>query len=235
MKHCLLLPAMLAFLVACDGQKNRMAASLAEEPLQLEQFDFNTKLATLLPEETRSKEYSGYYKVKSEMLEVDTVSDGEFIGSEKPVRIEYRQRSFSSRDILANFGSSKFNALNFATSLDGEIMLINAVAGQTDKEQSRDLIETLDKKYGKATPSQGEFINRKFDMYTWQLKDRIIRYSLVLDNEENTLKIEVDNEQKTIKNGEKEPHYQGYLFIIRKGYEDNIFGKASSGDFVYLE
>lgn len=233
MKKHLLFLSIPFFMIACRGQENRIPASLAKQPLQLEDFDFNTKFSTILPENTKSKEYTGYYQVKSEMLQVDTISDGEFIGSEKPVRIEYRQRSFSYGDILANFGEYEFNAVNFATTLDGKIMLINAVVGKTDLKEVNNLLETLDKKYGKSTKTTGEFVSKNFDIYTWQLKDRIIRYSLVLDKEENTMKIEVDDHK--IKSGEKEPHYKGYLYVIKKEYKDKIFDNVSSGDFVFLD
>lgn len=235
MKKLLLLLAILPFIISCNGQENRIATSIAEEPLQLENFDFNTKISTLLPEKTKSKEYNGYYELKTEMLEVDTISDGEFIGSEKPVRIEYRQRSFSSRDILAKFGSNEFNAVNLATTIDGKIMLVNALIGTTDLKQTKDFIETLDKKYGKSTKTKGEFSDTNFDIFTWQLKDRIIRFSLVLDKEESTLNIEANEDKKTIKIGEKNEHYKGYIFVIPKKYKDQIFGKVSSGDFVFLE
>ena len=233
MKKHLLFLTIPFFMLSCRGQENRIPASLAKQHLQLEDFDFNTKFSTILPEDTRSKEYAGYYQVKSEMLEVDTISDGELIGSEKPVRIEYRQRSFSTRDVMANFGSYEFNAVNFATTLDGKIMFINAVVGKTELNEAKSLMETLDKKYGKSTKTKGEFVGKNFDIYTWQLKDRIIRYSLVLDDEENTMKIEV-NDQK-ISNGKKDPHYKGYLFVIKKEYKDKIFDNVSSGDFVFLD
>ena len=235
MKKILLLLAILPFMISCNGQENRIATSIAEEPLQLENFDFNTKLSTLLPEKTKSKEYNGYYELKTEMLEVDTISDGEFIGSEKPVRIEYRQQSFSNKDILAKFESEEFNAVNLATTIDGKIMLVNALKGETDLQQTKKFIETLDKKYGKSIKTRGEFSNINFDIFTSQLKDRIIRYTTVFDNEENTLIIEKNEENKKVMNGNKNPHYKGYTFIIKKEYKDQIFGKVSSGDFVFLE
>ena len=235
MKKLLLLLAILSFMISCIGQENRIVTSIAEEPLQLENFDFSTKLSILLPEKTKSKEYKGYYELKSEMLKVDTISDGEFIGSEKPVRIEYRQQSFSSQDILAKFGNEEFNAVNLATTIDGKIMLLNALTGTTDLKQTKAFIETLDKKYGKSTKTKGEFSDINYDIFTWQLKDRIIRYTTVFDNEKNALKIEVDKENKKIMNGDKNPHYKGYIFIIKKEYKDQIFGEVSSGDFVFLE
>jgi hypothetical protein len=169
------------------------------------------------------------------MLQVDTISEGKFIDSEKPVRIEYQQLSFSYQDILAKFGNEEFNAVNLATTIDGKIMLVNALIGKTDLKQTKTFIEKLDKKYEKSTKTKGEFSDKKYDIFTWQLKDRIMRYTTVLDNEENVLKIEIDEENKKIRNGGKNPHYKGYLFIIKKQYKNQIFGKLSSGDFVFFE
>ncbi|MDP9955401.1 hypothetical protein J2X97_001038 [Epilithonimonas hungarica] len=225
MKKLLLILTISPFVLSCDGQDKSGAKSLSEESLQLENFDFNTKISTLLPKETKSKEYAGYYKVKSEMIEVDTVADGEFIGSEKPVRIEYRQRSFSTRDVLANFDDFEFNAINFVTNMDGKLMLINAVAGETDKGKTEDFVSNLNKKYGNSKNTKSEFVGQDFDIYTWQLKDRIIRYCMVFDDEKSTLKI----------GGEKNPHYQSYLYVIKKEFQNQIFGNVSSGDFVFLE
>ena len=235
MKNTLLLLTILPFMISCNGQEKRSVTSLADEPLQLENFDFNTKISILLPENTKSKDYNGYYEIKSEMLELDTITDGDYIGSEKPIRIEYTQQSFSSRDILAKFGSEEFNAISLVTTMNGQIMLVNALIGEIELKQTEKFIEKLDTKYGKSTKTKGEFANLNFDIYTWQLEDRIIRYTTVLDNEENALKIEVNEENKKITEGEKNPHYKGYIFIIKKEFKDEIFGKVSSGDFVFLE
>lgn len=235
MKKQLLLLAILPLMICCNGQQNRPATSLAKEPVQLENFDFNTKISTLLPADTKSKDYAGYYQAKGESIEIDTISDDNFIGNEKPLRIEYRQRSYSSRDVLAKFDDHEYNAVNLATTMDGKIMLISAVIGKTTINDTNDLVAYLTKKNGKPVKTKGDFASKNFDIYTWQLKDRMIRYSMVLDNEENTLKIEVDQEHKQIKGGDKTPHYTGYIFVIKNEYKDKIFENQSSGDFVYLQ
>ena len=235
MKKPLLLFAILPLMISCNGQQKRPATSLAKEAVQLENFDFNTKISTLLPADTKSKDYAGYYQVKGEFIQIDTIADDNFIGKEKPLRIEYRQRSYSSRDVLAKVDDYEYNAVNLATTLDGKIMLISAVVGKTTINDSNDLVAYLTKKYGKPVKTNGDFASKNFDIYTWQLKDRMIRYSMVLDNEESTLKIEVDQERKQIKGGDKNPHYTGYIFVIKNEYKDKIFEYPSSGDFVYLQ
>lgn len=225
MKKLLLILIISSFVLSCNGQGKSSVKSLSKESLQLENFDFDTKISTLLPEETKSKEYAGYYKVKSEMIEVDTVSDGEFIGSEKPVRIEYRQQSFSTSDVLANFDDFEFNAINLVTDMNGKLMLINGVAGETDKGKTEGFVSKLNKIYGNSKKTKGEFAGQNFDIHTWPLKERIIRYCVVFDDEKSTLTI----------GGDKNPHYKSYLYVIKKEFQNQIFGKVSSGDFVYLE
>ncbi|MDR6761945.1 hypothetical protein J2Y38_002156 [Flavobacterium sp. 2755] len=214
---------------------NLSAKSLAEESLRLEDFDFNTKLSTLLPESSKSKKYHGYYEIKNELIEVDTVSEITYDGNKK-VRIDYRQRSYSSRDTMAKFCEFEFNAINLATDLSGKIILIHAVIDKTDLKQSKDLIDILDKKYGKAKKSKNAFFENNFDIYTWHLKDRIIRYSLVFDKEENMVYLKVDKNNKKIeKIDAKNEHFKGYFYIIKDEDKDKVFGKDKSGDLVYVE
>jgi len=233
MKFLFILVTALPILLSCN-QQSRPVTSPTEEALQLEDFDFSTNISTLLPEKTKSKVYSGTYELKSEMLEADTVSDGDY-GSETPVRIEYKQQSFSSEDVLAEFAGEEFNAVNLVTAMDGSIMLVNALKDLAGLKQMRTFIETLEKKYGKPVKSKGKFANQDFDLYTWQLNDRIIRYSVVLESEENTLRLEVDENTKKVSEGKKESHYKGYIYILKNEFKDKIFGKVSSGDFVFLE
>ena len=51
----------------------------------------------------------------------------------------------------------------------------------------------------------------------------------------NELKIELDKNGKQMNEGVKSPHFEGYLFIIQKQYESQVFGQSISGDFVYLD
>jgi hypothetical protein len=235
MKKQLLLVTILHMMISCNGQQNRPATSLAKEPVQLENFNFNTKISTLLPADTKSKDYAGYFQVKGEFIAIDTIADGNLSGNEKPFRIEYRQRSYSSRDVLAKFGDHEYNAVNLATTMDGKLMLISAVVGKTTINDTNDLVAYLTRKHGKPIKTKGDFANKVFDIYTWQLKDRMIRYSMVLDSEENTLKIEIDQKRKQIKGGDKTPHYTGYIFVIKNEYKDKLFENRSAGDFVYLQ
>ena len=128
---------------------------------------------------------------KSEIIGADTVSDGEFIGSEQPVRIDYKQQMFSYKDVIARFGDFEFNAINF---------VFNAVAGTPSLKETQSFVQLLNNKYGKAVKTKGEFI-KPFDIYTWQLKDRIIKYCVVSEDASNVLKVGIDKDQQTIKEG----------------------------------
>ena len=221
---------LLFLLTSCNGQ----IKSIDEKPLDLENFDFNTKFSTLIPDKNKSKTYDGYYEIKSELIEVDTIKDDEFIGSEKPIRIEYRENSYSNGETLATFQDFDFNAINLATTLDGNIMVVNALVGEISLKETQRFIELLDKKFGKAKKTAGEFI-KPFDIFTWEFKDRIIKYCIVKDDESNALKIVVDKENNTIENGKKEPHFEAYIYLIKKEYADKVIGKMGTGDLIYCD
>lgn len=236
MKKILFILAILPIIISCNGQENKPVTSLADESVQLKDFDFKTKISTLLPENTKSKTYSnGYYEVKHETLRVDTIPSDEFDETSKPLRVEYSKQTSSSRDVMATFGDNKFSGVNFVTTLDGNIMAINATAGNVELADGQDFVRDLENKYGKTTKTKGEFAGKSFDSYTWKLKDRTISYNMVFNDEANTLKIELDKDGKQINKGEKNPHFEGYLFIIQKQFEAQVFGQSIGGDFVYLD
>lgn len=203
-----------------------------EEAVELQDFDFNNGMSVYFSDKDKYKTYDNYYQIKSEVIEVDTIYDGEFIGAEKPLRIEYRQTIFSNEDVLARFDDLDFNAINFATTINGKMMVFNAVAGNISLKETEKFVELLDEKYGKSKKTQESFIE-PYDVYTWQLKDRIIKYCVVADDESNTMKIEVDEKNNSIKNGVKEPHLKGYIYIIKNEYAKQIVGQMSSGDLLY--
>lgn len=217
-------------MISCKGQEK----ALSDEPLRLENFDFNTKISTLLPDKNKSKNYDGYYEIKSGVIVVDTIKDGDYTGSEKPIRIEYREKGYSSEDILATFEDFNFNAINLATTLEGNIMVVNALIGEISLKETQRFVKLLDKKFGKSTKTKGDFI-KPFDIYTWEYKDRIIKYSIVEDDERSTLKIVVDKENKIIINEKKEPHFEAYIYLIKKEYADKVIGKMRTGDLIYCD
>jgi len=212
-----------------------MLISCKKEPaIELEEFNFDTKVSTFVSANNKHKTYTDYYQIKSEIIGADTVSEGEFIGSEQPVRIEYKQQTFSYKDVIARFGDFEFNAINFATTMSGKLMVFNGLAGKISQEDTQKFVQLLNEKYGKAARTKGNFI-KPFDIYTWQLQDRIIKYCVVSEDDSNNLKIVTDKEQQALKEGKKETYLKAYIYIIRKNYANQVIGKMSSGDFLYCE
>ena len=214
----------LLFLTSCKKEK----------VIELQDFNFNNNKSTYFSDKDKYKTYDNYYQIKSEVIGVDTISDGEFIGSEKPIRIEYRQEIFSNDDVLARFEDFDFNAINFATTVDNKMMVFNAVAGEISLKETKKFVELLDQKYGKSKVSKDSFI-KPYDIYTWRLGDRIIKYCVVADDESNTIKIELDQANKRISNGKKEPHLSAFLYIIKNEYASQVIGKMGSGDLLYCK
>jgi hypothetical protein len=201
MRKLLLLLAILPFMISRNGQEKNGTKSLLEESLQLNNFNFQTNISTLLPKESKSKDFNGY-DVKSESLEVDTISIAnngrEYIGNENPVKFIYHQFTYSNDEILAKFDDCEFNAINFVTSKNGKIIAINVLIDQIEFNKAKSILQTLAKKYGNANKTQG-FTSKHFDIYTWKLKDRMIRYSIA----------------KADKFNEKDSDlFTGYLYII---------------------
>jgi hypothetical protein len=224
-QHPLLLFVLLIFLlISCKK----------ESAIELEDFNLDSKLSTFVSAKNKHKTYTNYFEIKSEIIGADTVSDGGFIGSEQPIRIDYKQQVFSQEDVIARFGDFEFNAINFATTMTGQLMVFNGLAAKISLKETQSFVQLLNEKYGKAAKTKGEFI-KPFDIYTWQLEDRIIKYCVVSDDESNTLKIIVDKDQQTIKEGKKEAYLNGFIYIIKKEYADQVIGKMDSGDLLYCD
>lgn len=219
---------------SCNGQ----AKPVGEEPLNLETFTFDIKISDLYPEKNKSKEYKDFYEIKGmmhpQLVAKDTTYINEFSESKKAIGIEYRQQSSTSIDTMAVFENQKFQKINVATTLDGKIKAINAVADEITEQQSRDLIKILVNKYGKPKKLKSSW-NQKFIIYEWIAKNRIIRFVSAYDDESTTMKLVINKEKQTIASGEKVPHYVGYLFIVNPALKDEVFGKMKTGDFVFLD
>jgi hypothetical protein len=230
MKKAILFIPILMLMGACEAQ----VKSLDKAPLDLEKFDFSTKMSTLLPESTKNKENSDWYRVKNMSMSRDTVFSDEYGSDPKPKWLEYRNRSSSSGDTIASFLDLQFNSANFATTIDDKIMVANGIVSEISESEYKKLVTVLNTKYGVAVKTQGEFF-KPFDIYTWTLKDRIIKFVPLFDDERSTMKIVVDKDNKTISNAEKTPHYRALLYVIDKKYADQVIGKFNTGDLLYCD
>lgn len=229
-RNLLPLLALLTIISACSGQTK----PLPKEVLKLDKFDFDTKVTTLLPENTKDETYPDVFNVKNMSLQKFTVYDDEFSEDRKPIWIEYRQFHYRSTDELASFGKLICNSLNIATTLNGEIMLMNGLAGEVEEQESEQFIQTLNKLYGQAVKTEGEFME-PFDVYTWTLDDRLIKYVPLFDDEKSTMNIIIDKENKTLEGGERRPHYKGLIYIIDAQYSKELIGKFHTGDLLYCQ
>jgi len=235
MKNKLLILFASTFMfTSCDGQTK----PIGNAPLNLETFSFDTKISDLYPEKNKSKDYKGVYKIRgalhSQMVAKDTTFENEYSKNKKAIGIEYRQQSSTSIDTMAVFENQKFQKINVATTIDGKIKVINAVADELTSQQSGDLLKKLVKKYGKPKKLINSW-DKKFIIYEWGAKNRIVRFVSAYDDESTTMKLVIDEEKQTISAGEKEPNYVGYLFIINPALKDEVFGKMKTGDFVFLD
>ena len=114
-------------------------------------------------------------------------------------------------------------------------MIINGVVNTIGKKESVNFIKSLDDLYGKYILKKVTTGLGNYDTYTWKLDDRTIKFFIRFDDESNALKIEVDKENKAIKNGEKEPHYEGYVYVVDKKYEDKLLDKLQTGDLAFFK
>ncbi|MCD8408644.1 hypothetical protein LNI96_12030 [Tenacibaculum dicentrarchi] len=230
------------FFLSCNEK------AIGEKPLVLENFKFETKITTLFPEKYKSKYSEKYYEIPSSfqtsLFNKDTIYEYDYIIDsidinrynkiKKPKWIEYHKNSYSTGDILAVFENFEFNTVNLATTLDNKIMVMNGLVHSLSKKETQNFIELLNKTYGKATITVVPFF-KPYDIYTWTLEDRIIKYCFISDNESNTMKIIVDKENNTIENGKKNTHYKAYIYLIKKEYAKKIIGKMKIGDLSYCQ
>lgn len=230
----LLLLLFTIMVTTCYGQTK----PIGEEPLNLENFNFDTKISDLYPEKNKSKDYIGYYEIKgalrSQLVIKDTTFLNEYSENKKAIGIEYRQQSSTSIDTMAVFKNQKFQKINVATTIEGKIKVINAVSEELTGQQSRDLFKKLVTQYGKPKKLKNNW-NEKFILYEWIKNNRIVRLVSAYNDESTTMKLVIQPKKQIISSGEKEPHYVVYLFVINPVLKDEVFGKMKTGDFVYLD
>lgn len=218
---------------ACKGQ----VKPIGQAPLDLLNVDFDTKITALYPDKYKSAKWDDYYDIPvgddTRMIQRDTTFINEFSDDQQAVGVEYRQMSSSSGDTLAIAGEQIFSSLSVAVSMDGKIKAIGAEVSEITDKEAKDLITALTKKYGNFKKLEGEFMT-KFTIYEWEAGDRIFRYSTIFNDEQNTIKLEVDKNQGTIKNMDKTPHHDGYFFVINKNFIDDL-KTLGTGTFVYIK
>lgn len=233
----LFLPLIWVFLsVVCSAQ----IKPIGDAPLMLEKFSFATPPTVLYPEKNKSREFPDSYEIRSKdsllglhYVNKETIYENDFDPQlKKPIGIEYQQQSSSSDDRLAVFGRQFFDRINIATTTGGRIKLIGAAITSISQTESENLIRYLTLRYGRPKKLKGEFV-RAFEIYEWRTPDRTFRYAPIYADEKNVLKINVDQKNKTITPAKKEPHLEGYFYIISNEFIKTI-PQTKNGDFAYL-
>ena len=210
---------------------------IGQAPLNLLKFDFDTKITDLYPDKYKSEKWDNYYDIpvgeETRMVQRDTTFINEFSQDQKAVGVEYRQMSSSSGDELALADKQAFSSISIATSIEGKIKAIGAQTSEITNEQAKNFVENLTTKYGKCKKLEGDFMS-KFTIYEWEAGDRIFRYATVYTDEQNTLKLEIDKDKGTIKEGGRNPHHNGYFFVINKDFVKDL-ATLQTGIFVYIK
>lgn len=213
------------------------AKPIGQAPLNLLKFDFDTKITDLYPDKYKSQKWDDYYDLPvgedTRLVQRDTTFVDEFSEDQKAIGVEYRQVSSSSGDELALADKQAFSSISIATSLAGKIKAIGAEASEITDKETKNFIESLTKKYGNYKKLEGDFMS-KFVIYEWEAGDRIFRYATIFTDEKNTMKLEVDKDKGTIKEGERNPHHDGYFFVINKDFLKDL-ETLHTGTFVYIK
>ncbi|MCL7987083.1 hypothetical protein M8998_03905 [Sphingobacterium sp. lm-10] len=174
------------------------------------------------------------YNVKNTALQKFISRENDYTDEGKPLWVEYRQFSSRSSDEIATYGDFVFNTFNMVVSLEEDMMVFNAIASDLTQQQSDQFIQLLNKEHGTAEKSEGEFMD-SFEVYTWALKDRVLKYVPLYDNEESTLVVMKEKENNTLQAGEKHPHYRELFYIIQAKYAEQVIGQFHTGDLLYCQ
>jgi len=228
-KHLPILATLVALACCSRGIRPLDAA-----PLQLEAIDLSTTIHSLLPTDVQDNQHPELYTVKSLSIQVDTAYTG-YPEERRPKWLEYRAVSYTRRDTMLYFGDFGFNVPNFVTALDGRLMVVNGTLMQVSDAQSEAFVRFMNQKYGQAVKSTGEFLSF-FDVHTWTLGDRLIKYCQIYENDNGALRITMDADKKPVAGGEKQrPHYKGFLFVISRAYAEQVVGKMNTGDLLFCQ
>ena len=201
---------------------------IGDSPLKLDDIDFNFNVVSFYGD-------SALFNGKKDIIFKKEVEEDGDLGAEKPVNIQYHQVGYDRDLILAKFEGLSCYGMNMATTMDNKLMVINAVVAEMSKEESDEFIANMTKKYGPYQKRENTFIELKYPIYRWDLKDRILQYSPIFNDESNTIKLEADGDDGKLKAGKPNPHYKGYIYIVKKQYEQQVFGALHSGDFVFCD
>ncbi len=222
--------------VLCHGQTK----SLAEEPINLENFNFNTKIEVLVPEKYRDERVTDYesYQFSSRNGSPNSFTKNPiFIDENNPekgiIRTEFYQTVSSNRNTAAVFKNQTFNRVNFVLDQNKQIYVVCAVAMIITQEEQNDFIKKLKANYGQYKKYKGKSASNYF-VYEWQTKDRIIRYSSVFVDGNDIIEKHLVDEEHPEMVPEKESRFEGYFYLIKKQkIKDTKNLEMSDFDFIH--
>ncbi|MBN9337909.1 MAG: hypothetical protein J0I88_08705 [Chryseobacterium sp.] len=233
MKTKLLLLFSFIFLTSCNGQTK----PFGETAINLENFDFATKIADLYPEKYKHPSYKDHYRIPCEngsvLIEKSIIYEKPYDPNSKPLMQVYGQKNWSTGNELAKFGKQFFNKLSFVTDMNNEIKVIGAVADETTEKDNEAFIKNLTKKFGEYKKVESDFAGTFF-IYEWRSKDLVYRFATVFNDDKNSIKIEKDKGTISFPKGEENLHTEGYFYIIKSDYIKAI-EKLKTNDFVYID
>lgn len=225
-----LLALLLFFVLFLSSCNKNQPKSIGEEPLALDELSFDYDIATFYSKNHNFNGQDDYI-----MFHKDTTFIYDHENKKpKPIRLEYNQVSSTSTDKLASYGNVYFPVINAITNLENKIGLI-CVRKEIESNELKKLIASISKNMGKFKKSKGDFFS-DYDMLIWENNNRILKLCIVFDNEDHTIKLNIDQNTGAITSGKKTPHLNCYLFIANKKQSsllETLDTVSRSGDFVY--
>ncbi|MDR2272055.1 MAG: hypothetical protein LBF27_14210 [Sphingobacterium sp.] len=169
-----------------------------------------------------------------ETIAVDSVFvDDIFAPSKQLVGLQYNMKSHTLGDSLALYGNMHFEGLNMMRSKEGNFMALVATKENENEEAFRTLLARLEKKYGKAKITEKDFFGG-YNVYSWQLQDRLIAISSKHNDKSNELKVAIDTDRKTIDTA-KHATIDTKFFLLSNKYRQAISGNLKSGAWLYFD
>ncbi len=224
--QCLFLISII--FLSCQGQsnkekKNTRNIKIGETPLILDTLNFSLDVRRFYSDED----------FKKGRIKKDTVfTSKEDENPNQPAIINYSQKVSYLKDTLALMGNQPFCTIHTLTTIDNKLMGISAETKSITQKESDNFIKFLTIKYGQYRKDTSKFVD-KYEVYLWQLNDRIIQYSPMIDKTVK-LTLSIDNSKETNTKEQSEPLYKGYIFIAKKDFTNQIVDNIMSGIFVYF-
>ncbi len=171
-------------------------------------------------------------------IKVDTIYEGYFFDNTGDiVGIQYNMRSWTPNDSLAFYDQMYFESINMMIDVKGEFMALTAVNESQSENAFKNLLDYIEQQNGKAKVRSNDFFG-SYNVYSWELEDRLLAIASKYDNKKNTLKLEIEiDENNGVKiDTTKNPTINTRLFILNNKFkQDSILKQLTSGDWLYFK